>query len=159
MAAIFQIVLDIQTANETDAGGDGPVYLGVCGREFNADLRSVSDDFEQGTTATYVFGRNHNIENNSNNDPRVHQLDTDNIDDFPVYIRLAHPTEHWKLYRAVMYCNGQVLPQWTTSRHFGGGIWLGRNTGTIVYLTKNSTDDILSDEEKQAISQAMGDES
>jgi len=93
MAPISKIEVEIKTGDVANAGTDGHVYLGICGREFYLDRGNVND-FEKGHTDTFILGGNAaNILNKGENDPRKPQLDTENlpnnvgVDGFPVYIR------------------------------------------------------------------------
>lgn len=53
MPKVTRIELHLQTGGQRNAGTDGDIYLGICGREFYID--SPEDDFETGATRTYVF--------------------------------------------------------------------------------------------------------
>src|SRR3712207_5596887 len=85
MAAITRIDVRIATANQSGAGTNGHVWVQVAGREFS--LNSSADDFEAGDNRTYILGHGANILNAADNDPRRPQLDTADIDRFPVYLR------------------------------------------------------------------------
>ncbi len=129
MAAIRSISVQIITSNVENAGTDGDVYLGICGREFYLD--SGADDFEQGSNRTYRLGDGANIENSRENDPRSPQLDSDHLDDFPVYIRFepGGGSPDWKLDSAVVQVAGRDY-----GVRFLRGLWLGRKAGKICYL-------------------------
>ncbi len=137
MANIKSIKVVVSTMDEEDAGGDGPVYLGICGREFSID--SSDDDFERGANFTYQFGEGGSVQNSELNDPREPQLQTEDADRFPVYIRLEHPTEHWKVQRVSVHLNDGSFPLWDTFGHIPDtqGIWLGRLAGRVLYLPKH----------------------
>jgi len=68
MASIKKISININTASDSGAGTDGDVYIGFCGREFFCD--TTADDFERGSSRTYVFGEGSTVLNASLNDPR-----------------------------------------------------------------------------------------
>src|SRR3954469_4107763 len=85
MANITTIQFALQTADVAGAGTDGDVYLGFCGREFSVD--TSADDFERDSSRTYPFGEGANVQHAGQNDPRLPQLRTENIDRFPVYVR------------------------------------------------------------------------
>jgi hypothetical protein len=77
------------------SGTDGDVYVGIGGREFI--INSVHDDFEQGDDRTYIIGERPNplpSPKPTTNKPTylVHVgylPKTEDLDLFPVYIRLA----------------------------------------------------------------------
>ena len=134
MPQIDQIAPNIQTGDLEDAGTDGDIYLGVCGREFYVD--SQSDDFERGAVFTYIFGDGANVSNPPPNDPRSHLLLTENVERFPTYIRFQpeNRNDHWFMQDAEFSFNGQILPQWGTSSFLRRGIWLGTRSGMYVHL-------------------------
>jgi len=144
MPLITRIELQLQTGEQSGAGTDGDVYLGLCGREFYID--SSKDDFEKGASRTYIFGdknSDRNVEYPDFNDPTTHYLRTENLDKFPVYIRF-HPlgmnprADRWQLQRADVYLNGADIYEWSTASIIGGpGIWLGTHAGLVVHLAKH----------------------
>ena len=76
----------IQTAKEENAGTDGDVYLGICGREFVID--TDQKDFDKNSTKTYIIGDGANIKNSYENDPRHHWIrHTEDLEKYPIYIR------------------------------------------------------------------------
>jgi hypothetical protein len=80
MPAITRIQLRLVTGNRADAGTDGDVFLGICGREFNVDSRGDVNDFERNSDRTYIFGEGANVLRPEENDPRSPwQLDLANI--------------------------------------------------------------------------------
>ena len=127
MPQINIIELHLSTGSLSGAGTDGDVYLGLCGREFSID--STSDDFEGGSGRTYVLGEGANIRNAGLNDPRTQQLFTENVSNFPVYIRFQPRSrnDHWQLQRADVRFNGSFTSTGTlclsssTPRRRGSG--------------------------------------
>ena len=95
MPAIEIIDIKIVTGNVSGAGTDGEVYLGICGREFRLD--TSGDDFKRGANDIFRLGSNANIKNKERNDPRNPQHRTDDLDKFPVYIRLEPRHEYCKV--------------------------------------------------------------
>jgi hypothetical protein len=136
MANLQSIHVNVQTGTDADADADGPIYLGFCGREFSID--SSADDFEKGSSKTYVFGNGHNVSNSSKNDPRSPQLKVENIEKNPVYIRMG-TSDHWQLKRVTVTINGLLFPMWDTAELFGieGKFWLGPTAGMILYIPKH----------------------
>jgi hypothetical protein len=136
MPNISSISVKIQTGSMDDAGTDGDIYLGVCGREFYVD--SQSDDFERGSSAEYIFGDGANVSNPQANDPRVQGLHTDNVRRFPVYIRFqpTSRTDHWNMALADLTFNGESFPRWITNNYINPktGIWLGTRSGMYVHF-------------------------
>ena len=82
---IIRIDVGVATGCQGGAGTDGDVYIGVCGREVYID--TAYDDFEQNSNRTYILGAGANIEYAGYNDPRNPQLNTADLDKFPVYLR------------------------------------------------------------------------
>ncbi len=66
MADLTKIEVHINTSDIEDAGTDGSVYLGICGREFRCD--TSADDFERGSNRTYIFGVSANVRNAASNE-------------------------------------------------------------------------------------------
>ena len=69
MSAITQIKAVIHTGDRNDAGTNGSVYLGICGREFKLG-RADTNDFERSSHREYFFGNGSNVEEAKFNDPR-----------------------------------------------------------------------------------------
>jgi hypothetical protein len=136
MTQIQSIHLTIETGRMDNAGTDGDVYLGVCGREFFVD--TSSDDFERASGREYIFGEGANVNNQSDNDPRTQDLQIENVERFPVYLRFQplHRGDKWNLSRAVITFNNDLSPQWETTTFVfpNAGIWLGPRAGLYVHL-------------------------
>lgn len=133
MANISSIHVNMQTGTDADADADGPIYLGFCGREFSID--SSGDDFEKGASKTYVFGQGANVSHASRNDPRNPQLKTEDIEKYPVYIRMG-TNDHWQLKRVTVTINTKLFPMWDTAEILGitGKFWLGPTAGMILHI-------------------------
>ena len=142
MPQINIIELHLSTGSLSGAGTDGDVYLGLCGREFSID--STSNDFERGSGRTYVLGEGANIRNAELNDPRRQQLFTENVSNFPVYIRFQPRSrgDNWQLQRADVRFNGSLHIDWDTVPFVVNseeeGIWLGVRSGLFVHLANVS---------------------
>jgi hypothetical protein len=141
MPQITSIVLHhIETGILSGAGTDGDVYLGVCVREFSID--SKEDDFERGAGRSYVLGDGADVRNADVNDPRKQLLFTENVDQFPVYIRFQprSRSDNWQLQRADVRFNNALSPEWDTFSFVVDdpqeGIWLGVRSGLVVHLSK-----------------------
>ena len=103
MVTIQKIVFRIRTANIEDAGTDGEVYVGFCGREFH--IGTSYEDFERDAERTYSAGISAiagevNVSNPTLNDPRAYPtLDSEDICLYPVYVRFepVGRYDHWCL--------------------------------------------------------------
>ena len=140
MPQITKIEFHLETGDLSGAGTDGDVYLGLCGREFSID--SSRDDFERGSGRTYVLGEEADIRNAEFNDPRKQNLFTENVPNFPVYVRFQPQTrgDNWHVVRADVRFNGALHIDWDTlpSVRRTEGIWLGVRSGLVVHLTNVS---------------------
>lgn len=135
MPKINSIELHLDTGDLSGSGTDGDVYLGLCGREFSIDTNR--DDFERGSGRTYILGENADIRNADVNDPRKHELLTENMARFPLYIRFQPQTrgDNWLLQRADVRFNDSLHIDWDTSPFIplgSEGIWLGVRSGLVV---------------------------
>ncbi|MDE9365748.1 hypothetical protein PZ938_09040 [Luteipulveratus sp. YIM 133132] len=139
MVDISSIHVSIQTRRASGAGTDGDVYLGFCGREFYLD--TDADDFESGSSREYVLGDGGNTNNAGRNDPRSPQLQVEQIDALPAYIRFA-PTgrdDSWALQRATVRVNDGLFPMWDSLELFDQrvGLWLSTRSGLVAHLLKH----------------------
>lgn len=138
MPQINSISLHLETGTLSGSGTDGDIYLGVCGREFSID--STSDDFESGDGRSYVFGEGATVRHADVNDPRKQLLLTENVPNFPVYIRFQPRgrNDHWQLQRADVRFNDSLHIDWDTINFVFNdpkeGIWLGVRSGLFVHL-------------------------
>jgi len=140
MSKITTMIVVLDTAVESGAGTDGDVYLGICGREFYLD--TDRDNFEG--VDQFVLGEGSNVKYAQLNDPRTQQLDTDDADRYPVYIRFApqNRDDNWRLERAfVLLSDDSNEPDWEW-RPDGAlspmePIWLGTHAGLVVHLKKH----------------------
>jgi hypothetical protein len=121
--------IDVTIMTGDGAGTDGDVYLGICGREFFVD--TSRDDFERGSSTTYRLGDGANILNKERNDPRNPQLDSNDLDKFPVYIRFdpsgSYPDWNLTFVNVELAGTGYGVI-------FRPGLWLGRKSGKFCYL-------------------------
>ena len=140
MPQITKIEFHLETGDLSGAGTDGDVYLGICGREFSID--SERDDFERGSGRTYVLGDEADVRNAEFNDPRTQRLLTENVPNFPVYVRFQPRSrgDNWHLVRAHVRFNGSLHIDWDTLPFVvrDEGIWLGVRSGLVVHLTNVS---------------------
>ena len=103
MVTIQKIVFKFRTSDTEDAGTDGEVYVGFCGREFH--VGTSYEDFERGAVRRYSSGMSTqedevNLANPTLNDPRSFPpLDSEDIPLYPVYIRFepVGRYDHWSL--------------------------------------------------------------
>jgi hypothetical protein len=135
MADLTRIDIIIQTGSHEDAGTDGSVYVGICRREFCCD--TTANDFERGSNRKYIFGEGSNVLNAAANDPRKPQLILEDVDRFPIYIRLEQgSSDAWLLQRATVHLNEHITQDFE-SFVLPGGIWLGKKSGAYLYLQKH----------------------
>ena len=139
MAQIESIHVNIETGDESGAGTDGSIYVGVCGREFHLD--TSADDFEHGSSHEYVLGAGSDVVNPAVNDPRKQSLQTEDVESFPIYVRFEpnNSGDNWNLARAEMSLNNDFFPRWVTESFISEaeGIWLGQRSGNVVHLRKH----------------------
>ncbi|MFG3510643.1 hypothetical protein ACGF5F_34675 [Streptomyces sp. NPDC047821] len=99
MADTTQILVRIATADIADAETDGWVFLCIAGREFALDTGTDQESDRVGKDL-FILGAEETSEDHGNFtagrpsnaryvDPRKPQLDTDDLDLYPVYIRFA----------------------------------------------------------------------
>lgn len=136
MAAITRIDARIVTGNLSGAGTDGGVFVAVAGREFHLD--SAVDDFERNSDRTYTLGQGPNINNSSYNNPQSPQLDTDDLDRFPVWVRFEPygSGPNWNLRQAVVTINpgqGEIRFE---AQEGNNGLWLGQDFGKFCFLKR-----------------------
>ena len=134
MAAIARIEARIVTVDSSNAGTDGDVYLGICGREFYLD--TSIDKFERGQIDQIILGEGSNLSNGRDNNPRRPQLFTENLFRFPVYIRFApeRRTDNWFVESVNVTVNpGPGQAEYTV---LGGDdkLWLGARSGLFIHL-------------------------
>ena len=139
MAQIESIQVSIETGDESGAGTDGSIYVGVCGREFHLD--TSADDFERGSSHLYVLGDGSDVVNPAVNDPRKQFMQTEDVESFPIYVRFEpnDSGDNWNLARAEMSFNNDLFPRWETTTFVSitDGIWLGQRSGNVVHLRKH----------------------
>jgi hypothetical protein len=134
VAPITRIEVRLITSNRPDAGTIGPVYVGICRREFgvnNSDL-----DFTPGHDFTYVFGEGANVSDAPDNDPRtLLPLDTADANQFPRYIRQESP-DSWDLEELTITVNPGQPSQLVFNALAGLNqhLILGGTTGKTLYL-------------------------
>jgi hypothetical protein len=89
-------------------------YIWAYAGEFSID--SKEDDFESGAGRSYVLGDGADVRNADVNDPRKQLLFTENVDQFPVYIRFQprSRSDNWQLQRADVRFNNALSPEWDT---------------------------------------------
>lgn len=124
------MMIQIDTADLADAGTDGAVYLGVCGREFRCDR--TGNLFERGSSWNFVFGGVSNVLRPEANDPGNPQLTLEDADRFPVYIRFEQGgSDHWCLRHARLFLNSIHGPVYEVEP---GNLWLGKDSGAFCYM-------------------------
>ena len=134
MTDVTRIDASIQTVDFFNVGTDGDMYLFFGGREFHLD--TVHDDFEAGSSRTYVLGEGSNVlpRDAHVNDPRHPQLVLEQALRLPVYLRFAPKDggDHWALERLVVTVNGGLFPMWD-SLGIGTPVQMGRRYGLVVH--------------------------
>lgn len=141
MVAITKIEAHVQTADVTWAGTDSTVRLGIAGREFR--LETAADDFRQGVAQTFIMGEESTVERGDLNDPRRPQLDTEDLNRYPVYLRYVPlgGGPDWCLERVTVTVqpgshvfDNPVLENEAENRR----IWFSPEGGEILYLRRVS---------------------
>jgi hypothetical protein len=136
-ARVTAITAVFETADEPGAATGGAVYLGLGGREFRCD--TPANNFKQGGTDTFVFGQFANVLNPERNDPVG--LILSRVDRFPVYVRFDQGNKTpWRFRRLTVRLTvvpGPQPPGFTSDIHHPGGLWLGSDTGAIVFLERS----------------------
>jgi len=100
MANINTLSVEVKTGTrEMASGTDGRVFLGIGGREFN--LLIDGKEFLNGSTDTFVLGEGTNTGTDPrDNDPRSpHQLVTESLSKYPIYMRFEPTREddRWEI--------------------------------------------------------------
>lgn len=145
MAKITRIEAHVRTADLSHAGTQGWVYLGIAGREFVLDAAGTANGTRTGDNWTFVLGEDSNVENPAYNDPRRPQLDTDDLDRYPTYLRFepVGPDPAWCLERVVVNVNPDTDYPHTFDNpnltDFGEDrrLWLGQEYGKLFYLKRH----------------------
>ena len=143
---VRQIRVEITTGRDRGAGTDGNVYLGICGREFRCD--TTADDFEQGSTRTYIFGTLSttyptvfpNITSETYNHPSRPPSLPEEVDLFPCYLRLSQGSSRWLLAGAKVYIDDETEPRFVSAMS-RNPLWMGDDCGCIYYLRKPDPED------------------
>jgi len=150
MAHIRRIEVRIETANESGADADGPVFLGVGSREFRL-ARSGDNQFEQGDVDDFVLDENdanstvNNPEKNNPTKPiRIEQHEVEDTN-YSVYI-IYDSNKKWLVKNVIVKLSGGGGPDLTYTPYHGPahgprgidppGLWLGGDSGKILYLSK-----------------------
>ncbi|CAL9467432.1 hypothetical protein [Streptomyces sp. enrichment culture] len=144
MARITRIEAHVRTADVPHGGTQGWVYLGIAGREFVLNASGTADGTRTGNNWTFVLGEDANVENSAYNDPRRPQLNTDNLDRYPTYVRFepVGPDPAWCLERVVVSVNSDTDHSHTFDNpdlaDFGEDrrLWLGQEYGKQLYLKR-----------------------
>jgi hypothetical protein len=133
MASLSKIQATFVTSKATDAGTDGNIYLGICGREFFCD--TTKEDFERSQKRTYQFGSGANVTDPTMNDPRDPQLQVEDADLFPFYVRFDQGrASHWKLASVEVVLNDGAA---VFSNNSIAELWMGLRAGAFCHLRKN----------------------
>ncbi len=139
MASITRIEANIATADAPAADTESDVYLGIAGREFG--LSTGRDDFRRGETDRFVLGEGANVTDAQYKDPRHPQLETEDLERYPTYIRMHPAGEYpgWLVERVWIVVNPEFRPrEFDNLRLEGTGaqIWLHQPYGLVLYLTR-----------------------
>ncbi|HNR06786.1 MAG TPA: hypothetical protein PKM27_05665 [Saprospiraceae bacterium] len=136
MSQISTLSINLHTGDFDGAGTDGDVYVGLGGREFYLD--TSNDDFERNASKVYQLGSGANILHAAYNDPNKPQINTEDLDLYPVYIRFnpKNRDDRWNLSYVDIMVNGAIAYQ-SLGLDQQGGIWLGIRSGLFYYLKKH----------------------
>jgi hypothetical protein len=137
---VIAITAVFETADVPHAGTNGDVYLGLGGREFRCD--TSTDNFQEGGTDTFVFGQFANVLHPDRNDPTTPPLVLNSVGRFPVYVRFDQRNKKpWRFSRLTVTLTavpGPQPPPYTSTVHHPGGLWLGADSGSIVFLVQSA---------------------
>ena len=141
MSHIKQVLVTIETGDASDAGADGPVYLGLGAREFRLD--KAGDQFRRATTDTFLLGNGTlgppDVLNPNENDPATPVwIDSPDLENSPYNVYTAYESnKKWLVRRAKVRA---VAPP-NFDRVFvvysginAPGVWLGENYGKRIYF-------------------------
>jgi hypothetical protein len=134
MAQITRIEVHLRTRNSAGAGTLGPVFVGLCRREFGINAGEL--DFTPGHDFTYILGDGANVTDAADNDPRtLLPLDTNDAAKFPRYIR-QESFDSWDLEEVVITINPGKASKVVLQALAGPNqhLVLGGTTGKILYL-------------------------
>lgn len=147
MPAITKIALRLVTGDRPDAGTDGDIFLGICGREFNVDSAGDVNDFERNSDRTYIFGDGANVLRPIENDPRSPwQLELNDINRLPLWIRFEPGAGgDWNVERvdlAVTAADGGSVSVNTLENRAATAtrpaenphVWLGERRGKFLFI-------------------------
>jgi hypothetical protein len=152
MTHLGKITVEIKTANASGAGTNGRVYLGIGRREFLLD--KTGDQFQPGSTDTFVIGVGGNIKspNNSNDLPLGANMNSPEIqfasvDDIPIYIRFEpeNNNDNWNVESVRLTAQqydgstpGEISQYSDDFSENDNRIWLGNSSGLIMVLVRAS---------------------
>lgn len=142
MVTIQKIVFRIRTADIENAGTDGEVYVGFCGREFH--IGTSYEDFERGAVRSYSAGKSADADTDEvvvsnptlNNPSALPALDSEDIGIYPVYVRFepVGRDDHWSLQYISVSAAGvkyeALEPEYDTTVY----TTLGYKSGKCLYL-------------------------
>ncbi|MFD5181329.1 hypothetical protein ACFWMQ_01500 [Streptomyces sp. NPDC058372] len=140
MADIEEITVELVTGDQPGAGTDALVYLGLGGREFLLDNHG-EDDFRRGEVNVFRLGRGSTVTHPSTNDPAVPRLTLDDLDRYPLYLRINAQVEEddWLLENVWVTVRADG-PDLRYGRYMldgpgrGRSIWLGLRDGCVLHL-------------------------
>jgi hypothetical protein len=143
MSDITRIDVYVLTADEENADTRGRVYLGLAGREFRLSTES-GGELARGADFTYILGEGANVAHAHDVDPRYPQLDTDDLDRYPAYLRFQSEgtAPAWCLERTQVTVNPHAAftHRFDNPRLVNAGeprvIWLEDNYGNVLHLKR-----------------------
>ena len=137
---VVAITAVFETADLPHAATKGDVFLGLGGREFRCI--TSGNNFQQGATDTFVFGQSANVLNPDRNNPAAPQLALNSVSRFPVYVRFDQGNKKpWRFSRLTIKLTvapGPQPPAYTSTLHHPGGLSLGTDSGSMVYLVQSA---------------------
>jgi hypothetical protein len=148
MVLVKTIFLRLKTKRIAGGGTDGDPYLGIGGREFFIDSFDPDvNDFESGSNRQYYFGATPptpftqiGVSSPQFNDPRKPDpLITDNMDQFPVYIRFEpkHKDDFWCVEEVEVRVNpvgNTQVKKYAALPGSANFLWLGPGRGKYLGL-------------------------
>jgi hypothetical protein len=150
MTHLGKITAEIKTGDVPDASTNGRVFLGIGKREFR--LNMPGNNFQRGSTDTFVIGVDGNIDNpnNSNDLPSDPSLNAPviqwaHLSEFPIYIRFdpRDSNDNWNIESVLVTAQqfnasnpGDIVHFADFFSENGDHIWLGNNSGLFIVLGK-----------------------
>lgn len=136
MAAIKTMEVTITTGSN---GTLGAVYLGIAGREFRLNRLGTNDFMRNGVSQFVLGDASHAfaVKNPDANDPKKPlPLDTDDIERYPLYLRLAGANGHWEVVEGTVRVEAGIASQVIRILPQGATLLMGPDVGEFLQIEK-----------------------